>query len=107
MITEPVKGWRVWGWKDGLLQSPIFVQSWPPLERFEAVCRDSTKPACEHTPAVGCMCGVHLAATQEVAVTNMWAIDLFVTRYPLIWGLCSGWGRTVEHTRGYRTEFAY
>lgn len=106
-MDEPVRGWRVWAWKDERLWSPIFATPWTPQRRFTAVCKDGSHLACPYAPFPGCQCGVHLAAVEDTAVTMMTALTVFIAYCPLVWGTCSGWGRVAEHRKGFRVEHAY
>lgn len=98
--AEPVVGYRQWGlrrrYPEGLLLTGAGGTVWKPLERLAAVClRDKAHEA----PVNGCQCGAY--AFKE-------GVDLPTeVEYPVVFGAVFLWGRVVEHSDGFRGQYAY
>lgn len=103
---DPVVGWRAWGLVPSaprarvgphtswFLTSVFAKHTWPPRRRMSAHC-----PSCSRPPAVLCSCGLYAFHSIE---------DLPLCPYQAcVLGSVSGWGRVVEHRRGWRSTYAY
>jgi hypothetical protein len=133
MGEEPVIGWRVWQVErsagDGalVLASIAKPTHWPRRLRLEASCIGALGAAPQHRAPWGdggCLCGIWALRERRDAEHAAWVYGLHdlahaVTRgialranalatipYVAI-GRVALWGRVVEHTRGYRGEYAY
>lgn len=111
---EPVLGWRLWRLRRNdageLRIAPTTPrQDWEPGVALKATCTGSHTrlymvfnpelEAAHRSPVPGCTCGVH--ALKDVArLLRSWARAAVVGRIAM-------WGRVLEHTRGYRAQFAY
>jgi hypothetical protein len=104
---------------NGLLTGQAHAEPWPPYQPFVGRC-GQVQSAEAHivdgcfvsAPAFRCDCGIHalktLARAEQRAHGNsgMFAISFGFTDVQ-VWGAVKLWGRIIEHTDGYRAEFAY
>lgn len=119
---EPVVGWRMWSLvpvetargrtKVWGLCSPFTPVEWRPQAPTRAVCSD-----CAESPSRDCGCGLYALWTgpfaEDVPVIRgsarsfspPFASGALVSRCVI--GRVAGWGKVVEHTKGWRAGFAY
>ncbi|HET9724943.1 MAG TPA: hypothetical protein VFR44_14035 [Actinomycetota bacterium] len=112
--TEPIEGWRAWRLHrtaDGVLRiAPTTPRSdWPPGVAIHATCSAAhTREYMVYNPELakfhrspepGCTCGIHaLKDPHRLRRAN---------RSAGVIGTIAMWGRVIEHTKGWRAEFAY
>jgi hypothetical protein len=101
--AEPFLAWRTWalaGSRDGaeVRLMPIVggTHPWPARVPNRASCALRRRHG--EVPEVHCSCGLYGTDRDEV---------LRRTRSPAVLGRVALWGRIVEHTLGYRAEYAY
>jgi hypothetical protein len=104
---SPLVGWRVWNVKNGRELRSIGSQStfWRPGEVLHATCT-SNHTTRDHIAAPPpnrfCSCGSHSYSSMEYLLR--WEQS---SVHP---GMCIGqilmWGRVIEHSFGYRAEYA-
>lgn len=98
-VTEAIEGWRAWRLVlDGGIPSLVPVGkggTWPRLRMARARCLIRRR---HQAPDVYCSCGLY--ATSDPALLRR-------ARSPAVVGTVALWGRVVEHTLGWRGEFAY
>lgn len=101
---SPVVGHRVWRWDDTGLKS-LNGEPWLPGQHLEARCR--VVPAARHlaeavneVPHRNCTCGVYAAKDSEHLRQIGYADDCACGEVYL-------WGIVIEHTLGWRAQFAY
>ena len=92
---SPVVGYRVWRWKPTGLKSLNGVP-WRPGRPLAAECR----VAAHDLPHFNCTCGVY-------AAKNLKHLRRFGYENRGIHGEVYLWGTVVEHTLGWRAQFAY
>jgi hypothetical protein len=111
--TEPVLGWRAWrlGRTDeGLRIVPTTPRSaWEPRVAIHATCSGAHTreymvynpelAATHRSPEPGCTCGIHAIKDPARLARS--------GRSAAVVGRVAMWGRVIEHTKGYRAEFAY
>jgi hypothetical protein len=99
LIAEPVEGWRAWRLaldRRGASLVPIGRgRPWPKLEAAAAEC---WRRRHHHAPETTCSCGLYAASDAEL---------LRGARSPGVVGRIALWGRVVQHSLGWRGEFAY
>jgi hypothetical protein len=99
---EPVVGHRIWGW-DGAGLISLNGEYWVPRQAIKAICKTSNRagtPVREHqAPQLYCFCGVYATKTKE-------PLHAF-TGFHRISGEVYLWGTVVEHSSGWRAQFAY
>lgn len=110
---EPVLGWRAWRLRrieGGLRIVPTTPRSaWEPRVAIHATCSGSHTreymvynpelAATHRSPEPGCTCGIH-------AIKDPGRLAR-AGRSAAVVGRVAMWGRVIEHTKGYRAEFAY
>lgn len=100
---EPLIGWRAWRVdRFGSLLSRTCEVAWPGGSKLVASCNASGG---HDTPQVNCSCGIYSVKTLEGAIRyvsdgNWGSSDVAI-------GKIKVWGRVVQATKGYRSEFAY
>lgn len=108
--------------ENGLLTGQAHAEPWPPYQAFVGRCgaisgtgwqahiRDG---AFTPAPVWGCDCGIHALKSEESAerrvTEDRWGFSWDTGNRPpgRAWGRVKLWGRLIEHTLGYRAEFAY
>jgi hypothetical protein len=102
VLTEPIVAWRTWtlvGTRDGsdVRLHPLAGdrRAWPARRPARAHC---TRRGRHPVPGLGCTCGWYAMHDRE---------GLRRSRDPAVLGTVAMWGRIVEHSFGYRAEFAY
>lgn len=104
---DPVRGWRAWGlcsptqapaWQ--LTSIAQIGWTWPARQPARASCRE-----CPQAPRWACSCGLH-AFRDAPSLREVWMPDPLGDA-PAVMGQVLGWGRVVEHERGWRAERAY
>jgi hypothetical protein len=110
-LTEPLRGWRAWQVIDtrrgAALASWWVSEVWPPGHPLEARCAvHRPRPSVHH------VCGILAFSARDEALAYLERDDetpLLFSRRPklALGGHVSGWGRTVAHERGGRSQFAY
>lgn len=114
--TEPIQGWRAWRLRqrpDGHLRiAPTTPRpDWEPKAPIHATCSGAhTREylvynpelvAFHRSPEPGCTCGIH-------AMKDPIRLRRARPRGSAgVIGTVAMWGRVIEHTRGWRAEFAY
>lgn len=120
--TKPVVGWRMWSLvpvatarsRPGAwgLCSPFTPVEWLPRIPTRAVCSD-----CAESPSLYCRCGLYALWTGPFAedaaairgsvpsFSPPFASGTLVSR--CVVGRVAGWGKVVEHRKGWRAGFAY
>lgn len=111
---EPVVGWRTWRitrTDEGLRLAPVAWylngSCWPARERFEASCRRGFRSA-HDAPHRLCACGIH--AAKEVKGARPFINPSGAMGLNVVWlgiGRVYLWGKIIEHTDGYRAQYAY
>jgi len=112
--TEPIEGWRAWRLHrtdaGALRIAPTTPRSdWEPGVPIHATCSGShTREYMIYNPELakfhrspepGCTCGIHaMKGPERLRHAN---------RAAGVVGTIAMWGRVIEHTKGYRAEFAY
>jgi len=98
-----VTGWRVW-----CLKQPYFLSSvgaefvWMPGRKSVAVCCRDLGGVDHRVPKKECECGIYAAKDIEFLVRNyQYTSHIFAV------GRVALWGKVIEHSRGYRAEYAY
>src|SRR5437588_6680842 len=96
-------GFRAWRLSEGgLLRSVHFIGSgygdWLPDDPYEARC-----PMRHPVPGEGCTCGVYAASELEDVGPQLMSL---ARDRAVILGQVRGWGRTVRHERGWRSQYA-
>lgn len=113
--TEPIEGWRAWRLRrgpTGIRIAPTTPRpDWEPGVPIHATCSGaSTREymvynpelvAFHRSPEPGCTCGVHAAKDPRRLRRSR------PGRTAGVIGTVAMWGRVIEHTRGWRAEFAY
>jgi hypothetical protein len=114
--VEPIEGWRAWRLRrtdDGALRiAPTTPRpDWQPGAQIHATCSGSHTrlymvfnpelQAQHRSPEPGCTCGVH-AMKQPLRLRRSRP-----GKKAGVIGTISMWGRVIEHTKGWRAEFAY
>ena len=94
---SPIIGYRTWQW-DSLGLKSLNDEPWVPGRALEARCRDF--PLICDAPHKLCTCGIYAARNLEHL------IDIGYMRGDLH-GEVYLWGKVVEHSLGYRAQFAY
>jgi hypothetical protein len=111
--TEPILGWRAWRLsraEEGLRIVPTTPRSaWEPRVAIHATCSGShTREYMVYNPELakfhrspepGCTCGVHAIKDPARLARS--------GRTAAVVGRVAMWGRVIEHTKGYRAEYAY
>lgn len=112
--TEPIEGWRAWRLvrsKGGVLRiAPSTPRSnWDPGVPIHATCTaahtreymiyNPELAKFHRSPEPGCTCGIH--AMKDPRRLRR------ASRSAGVVGTIAMWGRVIEHTKGWRAEFAY
>lgn len=100
---EPVTGWRCWGYNSGYLTSVNDALIWPAKEAYVAECMKGIGTTHEEhlSPAENCTCGLYAAGAENAC---QWTQR---KGQPVVWGIVSGWGKVIEHNRGWKAQYAY
>jgi hypothetical protein len=121
---DPVVGWRVWAlcpaepslgesWQWSI-SSPYASREWAPRVAAPATCH-----RCPEAPGSACGCGVYAFLTgpfvEDVPqVQDAWDSDRWpgtfhdiAAQQGCVIGQVAGWGRVIEHRKGWRAERAY
>lgn len=113
-VVEPVIGWRRWSVEmfGNELRSNNGVR-WTPYEKLTADCLakgpSKMDPAGVQTECKGvhCTCGIYAYKSPEEAKFGENAPRNLGTGNTDVWGEVLLWGRVVEHSKGWRGQFAY
>ncbi len=113
-MSEATVSWRAWSLaRPHFLSSPNLV--WMPREPLEAYCAISGGSIISNhgiiSPDARCTCGVYSVKDRQ-ALANYFSIDPKTIREhrnvpPAVIGQVKIWGKVLEHSRGYRSQFAY
>jgi hypothetical protein len=99
LMAGPVEGWRAWRLaldRQGLTLMPIGRGNpWPRLDPASARCWKRRR---HRAPESGCTCGLY--AVNDAALLSR-------ARSPAAIGTVALWGAVIQHTLGWRAEFAY
>ena len=99
LCIEPVEGWRAWRLaldRHGVSLVPIGRgRPWPRQKTAAARC---FRHRSHDAPVAACTCGLY-AATDERLLAR--------ARSPSVVGKVALWGRVIQHSLGWRGEFAY
>lgn len=115
VVAEPLQGWRAWlvvETRDGPALASWWLDAlWPARRALQSRCEwHGARPVAHHR------CGIHAFSSRDEALGYLDAAwqrrpRLFTRRPELALGVAfgraSGWGRSVAHARGWRSEFAY
>lgn len=96
-------GWRWWLVKDGKLTGVVYKTEWPTKGPIQAFHMPVEKTPVDHplfAPSGTCQCGVYARETPS----GIHQSSLGVSHYAL--GITVGWGKVVQHTSGWRSQFA-
>jgi hypothetical protein len=118
---EALTAWRVWDvYANGLLTGQAVHEPWPPYEPLRATCanvqHDGAKAHLRDgrylpAPRRRCNCGIHTHKTEPQVLARILRDHGLFSPYERpdgrVWGTVKIWGRIVEHTEGYRAEYAY
>ncbi len=112
---EPITGWRLWGLSTNPPGAPVLLPvgaglgEWPGRRRFKARCtgdgRFGRRPLADEqhlSPSFACTCGIYASASLHDLMSSTRALPALS-----VVGTVSMWGRTIEHERGWRSEYAY
>lgn len=113
--TEPIEGWRAWRLRrteDGLRIAPTTPRpDWEPGVPIHATCSGAhTREYMIYNPELaefhrspepGCTCGIHAMKDPRRLRRSRPGKTAGVI------GTVAMWGRVIEHTKGWRAEFAY
>ena len=115
LSIEPITGWRLWGLSTNPPGAPVLlpggagVGEWPARRRFEARCAGESRfgrrplaDAQHPSPSLACTCGIYASASLRDLTSSTRALPALS-----VVGTASMWGRTIEHERGWRSEYAY
>ena len=110
-VVEPVIGWRRWSVEmfGNELRSNNGVR-WTPYEKLTAECkaRPSLLDPAAECEGVHCTCGIYAYKTPEDAKFGENAPRNLGTGSRVdVWGQVMLWGRVVEHSKGWRAQYAY
>jgi hypothetical protein len=107
--VSPIVGYRVWQWDTAGLRS-LNGEPWSPSKPLAAGCRAAARGSIvglgeavhntHESPHSDCTCGVYAAKKIE-------HLRQFGYKRRGIHGEVYLWGTVVEHTRGWRAQFAY
>lgn len=115
---EPVTGWRRWSVEmfGNELRSNNGIR-WTPYEKLTAECKQVTQlydallgfrpPTEVKCKGVHCTCGIYAYKTPEDAKFGENAPRNLSTGSVDCWGEVYLWGRVIEHSKGWRAQFAY
>lgn len=111
--AEPILGWRAWR-LHATPAGPRLVPTtprpeWPPGEAIRASCTGAHErlylvfnpdlAPTHRSPEPGCTCGVHAVKDPRRLARGAHLAGVV--------GRVAMWGRVIEHTKGWRAEFAY
>lgn len=111
-VVEPVTGWRRWSIEmfGNELRSNNSVR-WTPYEKLTAECKATSSisdPYGQHNcKGIHCTCGIYAYKTPEDAKFGENAPANLSSGRVHVWGEVYLWGRVVEHSKGWRGQFAY
>jgi len=94
--VAPIVGYRIWQWDAPFLKSLSNGEPWFPGKPMTAKCCAGL--AHEQPPQERCTCGIYAARE---------TLDQLARRMRCIHGEVYLWGRVVEHTDGWRAQYAY
>lgn len=93
-----------------MLLSPMrgFSAPWEPLKRTEAGCsyiyaRTHSSKDDGDAPQFSCSCGLYGYRSLDDQIHEINELQ----RFRCVFGLVSLWGRTIEHEKGYRSQYGY
>jgi hypothetical protein len=115
LVREALHGWRAWRVverRDGPTLTSWWLDAlWPARRALESACgMHGPRPVAHH------MCGIHAYAAREAAFAYLGRRhegppSPFARRpertLGVAFGRVSGWGHAVQHTHGWRSQFAY
>ena len=118
MTAGPFYGWRSWIVRRDRLCSLYVAICWPTDVPLRAEClvgeTEGLRPAgwtqlsvgrpwtCDRCPALECTCGIYAGA--ELGEVRQ--VSYARSHLHLAFGIAQGWGRVVEHERGWRAQFS-
>lgn len=116
--TEVMVGWRSWEISLSLAPGELPVlgsvshrsQSWPAREPTEAFCdkRGGSKHEGGQVPLEQCTCGLYSAKTRKhLQSMNYHTYDGERNGKVCVIGTVSLWGKVIEGTQGWRSQFGY
>lgn len=94
-------GWRGWEVTDGLLESLGTDVTWEPKVAPKSQCRRA-KTSHHYGPQKNCTCGYWSFKSLELLTQSLCGY-----KNTVVIGTVEIWGRVIECTNGYRSEFAY
>ena len=97
-FISPIVAYRAWHWDSVGLRS-LNNELWFPGQPLAASCRRN-QPSCHQPPCLTCTCGVY-AAKNFQHLRNIGYAESGIHGETYLWGT------VVEHTLGYRAQFAY
>jgi hypothetical protein len=99
VCVQAIVGWRRWSvtmFGETLLSNN--GTPWEPFLKLGAICLGGVR--CK---GVVCECGIYAYKTRQQAEK----LDNAPEKVTHLWGEVSLWGRVIEHSKGYRAQFAY
>ena len=117
MSSGPFYGWRSWIVRKDRLCSLYVPTTWPTDTPLEAQClvgeTEGLRPAgwtqlgngdagCARCPTLDCTCGIYAGAD----LSEVKQVSYARSHLHLAFGIAQGWGRLIEHERGWRAQFS-
>ena len=101
--VSPIIGHRVWLW-DGSRLVSLNGELWHPGKPLAAECKAMSRP--HQPPQTDCSCGVYAARSPE-QLFPFRQLDQIGYAWLSIYGQVYLWGNVIEHSLGWRAQFAY
>jgi hypothetical protein len=116
-IEHAKEGWRAWVIdrtkpRFGLpvkMSSVSHGYEWTPRRKAEAECGMCSQPGQEGVPGVGCSCGFYSAKSLKHLMRMGYHLyhDIDEAKQFKVVGQVACWGKVIEGTQGWRTQYAY
>lgn len=102
--VSPIVGYRVWHCDNSAIRS-LNGSPWPRNQPFMAKCRRS--PNSHQAPQMHCRCGIYAAKELDQLQDMGLYLQCLAVCPSHVFGEVYLWGVLVEHTLGWRAQFAY